>query len=109
MAYNEDLEKRIKSIVSDWQNTADKKMFGGVCYLLNGNMFCGVHKDFLILRLGQERAENALKLPHAQAFDITGKPMKGWVMSNADGYKSDHELKSWLAKAKKFVQTLPKK
>ena len=109
MPYNEELEKRIKKIVSKWKGTDDKKMFGGVCHLLNGNMFCGVQKDFLILRLGQERSEEALKLPHTRPFDITGKKIKGWVMLNADGYKSDNELKSWLTEAKKFVKTLPEK
>ena len=109
MPYNEELEKRIKKIVSKWKGTDDKKMFGGVCHLLNGNMFCGVHKYFLILRLGQERSEEVLKLPHTRPFDITGKRMNGWVMLSAGGYKTDSELKSWLVEAKKFVNTLPKK
>ena len=109
MAYDEELERRIKKIVSRWQGTDDKKMFGGVCHLINGNMFCGIYKDFLILRLGRERSEEALKLTYTRPFDITGKKMNGWVMLNADGYKSDDKLKSWLAEAKKFAQTLPKK
>jgi len=109
MAYDEELERRIKKIVSRWQGTDDKIMFGGVCHLINGNMFCGIYKDFLILRLGRERSEEALKLTYTRPFDITGKKMNGWVMLNADGYKSDDKLKSWLAEAKKFAQTLPKK
>ena len=84
-------------------------MFGGVCHLLNGNMFCGVYKDFLILRLGRTRSEAVLKLPFARPFDITGKKMNGWVMLDGEGYKSDDKLKSWLAEAKKFVKTLPEK
>ena len=109
MAYDEKLDQRIKKIVSPWKGTADKKMFGGVCHLLNGNMFCGVHKDFLILRLGEARSGEALKQPHVRHFDITGKPMKGWVMVACDGCKSDHELKAWLDQAKGFVGTLPRK
>ena len=109
MTYNEALDKRIRRIVSKWQGTHDKKMFGGICHLLNGNMFCGVHKDFLILRLGKERSEEALKLPHTKPFDITGKKMNGWVMLTPEGYKSDDELKSWLVEAKKFAQNLPEK
>ena len=66
MAYDEKLDRRIKKIVSDWKNTEDKKMFGGICHLLNGNMFCGVYKDFLILRLGPDEAEDALMLPHVR-------------------------------------------
>jgi len=109
MAYSEKIESRIKKIVTDWKNTADKKMFGGVCHLLNGNMFCGVHKEFLILRLGADTAEDALKLPHIRPFDITGRPMKGWVMVAQDGFKSDKELKNWLDQTRKFVETLPAK
>ena len=109
MAYNEKIETRIKKLVSGWKNTDSKKMFGGICHLLNGNMFCGVHKDFLILRLGQEKAENAMKLPHVRPFDITGKPMKGWVMVAEKGYKNDMDLKDWLQKAKKFAKNLPAK
>lgn len=109
MPYTEELQRRIKKIVSEWKGTDDKKMFGGVCHLLNGNMFCGVYKDFLILRLGQDRSEETLKLPFARPFDITGKKMRGWVMIDTQGYKSDDELKSRLAEAKTFVKTLPKK
>ena len=109
MPYNEELESRINKFVSEWKGTDDKKMFGGVCHLLNGNMFCGVYKDFLILRLGPDRSEEVLKHPFARPFDITGKKMSGWVMLDTEGYKGDDVLKSWLAEAKIFVKTLPKK
>ena len=109
MAYNEEIEARIKKIVSGWKNTDDKKMFGGVCHLLNGNMFCGVYKDFLILRLGESNSKNALELPFVRPFDITGRPMKGWVMVESKGFKTDSELKAWLNKAKEFGKILPSK
>ena len=109
MVYKVEIETRIKKIVSSWKNTEDKKMFGGICHLLNGNMFCGVYKDFLILRLGSDKAEDALKLPHVRPFDITGKPMKGWVMMAENGFKSDNDLKKWLDQTKRFVETLPTK
>jgi len=109
MAYNKEIEARIQRIVSGWKNTDVKKMFGGVCHLLRGNMFCGVHKDFLILRLGEKNSENALKLSYVRPFDITGRPMKGWVMVETEGFKGDNELKTWLNKAKNFVKTLPSK
>ena len=109
MVYKEEIETRIKKIVSDWKNTEDKKMFGGICHLLNGNMFCGVYKDFLILRLGPDKAGDVLKLPHVRPFDITGRPMKGWVMMAENGFKSDDDLKKWLDQTRKFVETLPTK
>ena len=91
MPYNEEIETRIQKIVSNWKNTEAKKMFGGICHLLNGNMFGGVHKDFLILRLGEENADKALKLSFVRPFDITGKPMKGWVMVQQEGFTTDTE------------------
>ena len=109
MPYNQELEARIKKFVSRWKDTEDKKMFGGVCHLQKGNMFCGVHKDFLILRLGEDRAEKVLRRPFARPFDITGRKMKGWVMLDARGYEGDDELKSWLAEARDFAKTLPEK
>jgi len=109
MPYNKDLEARIQKIVSSWKNTDSKKMFGGICHLLDGNMFCGVYKDFLILRLGEDKAGEALKLPFVKLFDITGKPMKGWVMVQEQGFKSEKGLKEWLEKAKAFVKTLGSK
>ena len=109
MAYNEMLEVRIQNAVSQWENTTAKKMFGGVCHLWHGNMFCGVHKDFLILRLGEQAAAQALTLPYVRPFDITGRPMKGWVMVAQEGFVDDHDLESWLQKAKEFATTLPPK
>ena len=109
MPYNEQIEARIKTAISNWKNTDQKNMFGGVCHLLGGNMFCGVYKDYLILRLGKENADKALALPHVRPFDITGKPMKGWVMVAQEGVKKDQELKDWLNKARQFASTLPPK
>jgi TfoX/Sxy family transcriptional regulator of competence genes len=100
MPYNKDLEARIQKMVSSWKNTDSKKMFGGICHLLNGNMFCGVYKEFLILRLGEEKAEEALNLPFVRPFDITGRPMKGWVMVEGRGVAGEKELKEWLEKAR---------
>lgn len=109
MPYNEEIDVRIKKVVSNWKNTDAKKMFGGVCHLLNGNMFCGVYKEYLILRLGGQKSEEVLKLPFARPFDITGKPMKGWVMLEEKGFNTDKQLKDWLDMAKQYVDTLPPK
>jgi TfoX/Sxy family transcriptional regulator of competence genes len=74
MPYNQEIDARIRTVVSRWKNTDAKKMFGGVCHLLNGNMVCGVYKDYLILRLGEKESTKALKKSYARLFDITGKP-----------------------------------
>ena len=109
MPYNAEIEARIEKIISTWKNTAHKNMFGGVCHLLNGNMFCGVYKDFLILRLGEVQAKEAMQLPSVRPFDITGKPMKGWVMVERKGFDSENDLTNWLTAAKEFAKTLPAK
>jgi len=109
MACNEDIEARIKRIVSSWRNTSDKRMFGGVCHLLNGNMFCSVYEDFLIIRLGEKESKEALELPFVRPSDITGRPMKAWVMVEVKGLESDNELKTSLYKTRAFVETLPSK
>jgi len=108
MPYNEELDARAFSIVSKWANISKKKMFGGVCYLMNGNMLGGVYKDYLIVRLGEIRQEKALKEPFIRPFDITGKPMKGWVMVESKGCE-DKQLRKWLEDARVFVATLPEK
>jgi len=107
--YNEDIETRIQNLTSRWKNTQRKNMFGGVCHLLKGNMFCGVYKEFLILRLGPDQTGEALQMPAVRPFDITGKPMKGWVMVAQDGFQSDDDLKRWLHQARKFASSLPAK
>jgi TfoX/Sxy family transcriptional regulator of competence genes len=109
MPYNAHLEERILAVIGNWENTTQKKMFGGVCHLLSGNMFCGVYRDFLILRLGEARSEQALKQPHVRPMDITGRPMKGWVMVAAEGFAVDGGLANWLAQAREFAGALPPK
>ncbi len=109
MPYNPEIDDRIRKVVCRWKNTDAKKMFGGVCHLLNGNMVCGVYKDYLILRLGEKASAVALKQAHTKPFDITGKAMKGWVMIEGRGFSDDAQLRTWLNKAKDFVKTLPPK
>ena len=109
MPYDEEIEGRIGKVISRWKNTQARKMFGGICHLLGGNMFCGVYKNFLILRLGEKESRESMSQPFVRSFDITGKPMKGWVMVEKEGFKSDEALKAWLIKAKEFVGTLPSK
>ena len=109
MAYDETLDARILTIIDRWKNVSTKKMFGGVCHLIHGNMFCGVHKEFLILRLGEAAAAEVLSEAHTRPFDITGRPMKGWVIIEPKGIETDDALTVWLQKARDFAQTLPPK
>ncbi len=109
MAYNEKTEARINRTVSRWRGIGSLKMFGGICYLLKGNMFCGIYKEFLILRLGEKGAAEALGSAHVRPMDITGKPMKGWVMVEPAGFRNDELLNEWLNEAREFAETLPPK
>jgi hypothetical protein len=84
-------------------------MFGGIGFLLNGNMLMGVWKNSLIVRLGPEKGDEALMEPHVKEFDITGRPMKGWVLFEPEGVASDDQLKGWIQRALKFVGKLPVK
>lgn len=109
MPYDETIDDRINKLISKWDHTDTKKMFGGICHLLHGNMFCGVYKEFLILRLGEENAKKALDAPFVKPFDITGRVMKGWVMVEEKGFTTDDQLEAWLNQAREFVEILPSK
>src|ERR1700734_2105661 len=107
MAFSEALALRIRAALARKKNIEKKKMFGGVGFLLNGNMLVGVWRDSLCVRLGPEQAEEALLEPHVKEFDITGRPMKGWVLVEPEGIESDDELKGWILRAVTFVGKLP--
>ena len=109
MTYDTELNARITAVIAAWQGTEAKKMFGGICHMIHGNMFAGVYQDFLILRLGEAGADRALKLPFVRPLDITGKPLKGWVMVAREGWQSDVDLQAWLEKARAFALSLPPK
>lgn len=109
MAYSESLADRIRHVLRQRPDVREKKMFGGVGFLLNGNMLVGIWKYSLIARLGPEEAAAALKEPDVVEFDITGRPMKGWVMIEPDGIENDKQLSQWIDRALAFVGTLPSK
>ena len=109
MAFDESLAARIRAALARKKNVEEKKMFGGICFLLNGNMLVGVWKDSLIARLGPEQGDEALLEPHVKVFDITGKPMKNWILVEPEGIEVDDQLKDWIQRAAKFVGKLPKK
>lgn len=109
MAFDESLAGRIRDALARMRNIEEKKMFGCVCFLLNGNALAGVWKDRLIARIGHDEAEAALREPHVRVFDITGKPMKNWVAVEPEGVEDDDQLKGWIERATKFVRLLPRK
>ena len=108
MAYDSKLADRIRSEL-DGIPFIERKMFGGVGFLLNGNMACGVNKNDLIVRVAPEKHSALLKKPHVRPFEMTGRPMKGWLVVEADGVKTDKQLNTWVKEGVEFALTLPTK
>jgi TfoX/Sxy family transcriptional regulator of competence genes len=109
MAYSESLALRIRQVLAGRRGITEKKMFGGVGFLLSGNMCVGIWKNSLIARLGPDEGQAALKEPNVVAFDITGRAMKGWVMVEPEGIETEEQLSEWIRRAVDFVETLPRK
>lgn len=109
MAYDEILAGRISVAIASIPGLEEKKMFGGVGYLVNGNMSVGVYKENLIVRVGHEGFEEKMSMPHTVPFDITGKAMKGWLMVEPGGVESDEDLQYWVDLGVEFAKSLAPK
>src|SRR6188474_2194859 len=109
MAFDESLAARIRDALARTKGVEEKKMFGCICFFLNGNALVGVWKDRLIARLGPDEGEAALREPHVRAFDITRRPMRNWVAVEPAGVEDDELLTGWIGRALKFVKALPAK
>ena len=109
MAFDETLARRIRESLSRRRGVQEKKMFGGVGFLLNGNMLVGVWKKSLVVRLAADEYAWALSEPNVREFDITGRPMKGWILVEPEGVEDVDQIDNWIRRATKFVKTLPAK
>ena len=109
MAFDENLAARIRAHLAKRAGVAERKMFGGIIFMLRGNMCCGVHRDALIVRLGPDESGAALAEPHTRVFDLTGRPMKAWVLVEARGHATDAQLGEWLERATRWAGSLPPK
>ena len=109
MVYNIQLAERIRQVLNRQRSIREQQMFGGICFLLNGNILVGVWKDSLIVRLGPEQAANAKLEPDVKPFNITGHAMRGWVVVMPAGLEDDEQLLNWISRARTFVRQLPKK
>lgn len=109
MAYDESLAARVTGILSHRADIAERRMFGGLSYMLAGNMCCCVTDRGLMVRVGPEGYDEALALPHAGPMDMTGRPMRGWVLVEPKGLISDNSLNGWVTRGAAFAATLPAK
>jgi TfoX/Sxy family transcriptional regulator of competence genes len=108
MAYDEALAERVRAAFAGEDGITERKMFGGLAFMLHGNMACGIVKDELMLRLGPEGAERALDEPHVRQMDFTGRPMTGMVFVGPGGLGGD-ALRRWVGEAASYARALPPK
>ncbi len=108
MAYDAVLAERVRKLLQSRKGITESRMFGGVAYLLNGHMCCGVRDELLLLHLGEERVARVVDEPHVREIDFTAKAIKGMVSVTVDGYRSDEELRAWVSRAVAFVIKLPR-
>lgn len=109
MAYDETLAERITELLGNRHRIDQKRMFGGLCFLVNGHMCCGIVGNQLMVRVGPQRYAAALRRPHARPMDFTGRPLTGFVFVLPEGLRTRQALKSWLTAALRFAASLPTK
>ena len=109
MPHDELLAARLRDLLAGNAAVAEKKMFGGIAFLVNGKMSVGVYKEWLIARVAPEQAGEALARPGAKVMDITGRPMKGWIMVAPDGVAADESLRAWVDESVAYAASLPPK
>ena len=109
MPYEEKLVERVRGVLKGTRNVTERKMFGGLTFMLQGNMCCGVASDRLMVRVGAEKYDEALGQKHAQLMDFTGRPMKGMVFVEPAGLASTKDLEAWVQRGVDFALSLPAK
>lgn len=109
MSIQDDLAERVRRLLRRRHEFHKKKMFGGLAFLLNGNMCCGVHKGELIVRLAPGDTDKCLSLPHTRVFDLSGRPMQGWILVAPSGLVDDKALARWVKIAVDYATSLPPK
>ena len=109
MAYDETLAARVRASLAGQSDIDERRMFGGLAFMLGGNMCCCVTEHGLMVRVGPDAYEDALVQPHARVMDLTGRPMRGWVLVQFEGVASDAALNRWVTQGAEFAATLPAK
>lgn len=110
MAYDEELAGRIRKRLGKRKRLTEKKMFGGIAFMVNGNMCVGVHKDELIVRIEPDATDKALAKKNVRIFDLSGgRPMKGWILVGSAGLKTEPDLAKWIREGVDYAVSLPRK
>lgn len=109
MAYDESVAARVRASLAGRSGIDERRMFGGLAFMLGGNMCCCVTEHGLMVRVGPDAYEDALAQPHAGLMDLTGRPMRGWVLVQIEGLASEAALSRWVKQGVEFASTLPAK
>jgi TfoX/Sxy family transcriptional regulator of competence genes len=109
MAYDEALAERIRGALAGRDGLTERKMFGGIAFMLNGNMACGIVGDDLMVRVGADGHDDALAQPHARPMDFAGRPMRGMIYVAPAGIEADANLQRWVDRGAAFAGSLPPK
>lgn len=109
MAYSEHVAQRVRACLSGYPHVREQKMFGGIAFMLAGNMCVGVLGEMLMARVGPEQYGEALLQPHARPMDFTGRSMRGFVYVEPEGFADEADLQAWLARCVRFAESLPPK
>jgi TfoX/Sxy family transcriptional regulator of competence genes len=109
VAYDEKLAKRVRDVLEGEPGLAERKMFGGLAFLLDGNMAVGVSGDALMVRLPADEHQDALAEPGARPADMGGRPMKGWLLVDPPGHEKARDLRRWVARCTAYARTFPPK
>ena len=109
MAYDENLADRVRALFVGRTGVREQKMFGGLCFMLDGNMACGILGKELVIRVGKEKLDDALSQPHSRPFDMTGHPMRSFVYVTCEGFTSYEGLAQWVSRGITYASSLPPK
>jgi len=109
MPFDEALGERVRTLLRGTHSLKEKRMFGGLAFMVNGHMCCGIVDKNLVVRTGPKQYDAALSKPHARPMDFTGRAMRGFVYIGPEGYGSTRDLKAWIQRGLHFVGTLPPK
>lgn len=109
MAFDQHLATRVRKLLADYPGFTEQRMFGGLCFLVRGNMCCGIVRDMLMVRVGPEAYHAALAEPHARQMDFTGRPLNGMVYVAPAGLRTRSALSAWVGRGAAFANSLPPK
>jgi TfoX/Sxy family transcriptional regulator of competence genes len=109
MAFSEALAARVRDCIGTASGVVEKRMFGGLAFLVRGNMSVGVHGNELIIRIEPSETDQALREPGVRIFDVTGRPMKGWLLVSSSAVEHKSALREWVGRGIAYAQSLPPK